>query len=122
MTTEKELKDRCTPDVIKWMVELADGFSIDGLILYYGNDWYYQFIEEYEKFPLLIHRTVEGWNNMQVDSENCIVIQDDSVVLWKENIDDCKTFDFKNYKPESLTQSECAMLDCLLNIFEGERK
>ena len=119
MITEQELKTMVTPETIKKLCELAEGFEKwENRESYDPKVWTSSDLV----FPLLIHRTVEGWNNMQVNSENCIVIQDDSVVLWKENIDDCKTFDFKNYKPESLIQSECAMLDCLLNIFEGERK
>ena len=67
-------------------------------------------------FPLLIRRAVEGWNKLYPDNRqiilysNCLT-QKDSVLIK-----------FDKYQPQSLTQAECAMLHCMLDIFKGEGK
>ena len=89
MIREQELKERCTPEFIKWMVELAEGFAVlydDGeVILMDLNDDEFDldesgFINRMSQFPLLIHRAVYGWNKKQ-SGKDCIVISDDNIVF-----------------------------------------
>lgn len=116
MTTEQELKKRCTPNIIKRMVELAEEFRIqDEQRIIFNNSFVTQNLIEiiYSKiFPLLIYRAVEGFNR---NSFPPIHIYQDCCIL--ENVIP-KRYYFKNYQPQSLTQAECAMLHCLLDIFE----
>lgn len=124
MITEHELKEQCTPEFIKWMCELAEGFEfIDGRNEYNFNG-YNTYWDNFESsdFILLIHRAVEGWNKYK-KGEDCIVISDDNLILWCADLDDCKIYDFKEYQPQTLTQAECAELHCLIDVFEtgGER-
>jgi len=119
MTTEQELKDQCTPDIIKRMVELAEGFE-------------YKFFEDFKNrhewsdiidkviFPLLIHRACEGWNKKNAHGDNVIIISDDFITYYGN--EQGGIYDFKNYQSESLTLCECAILDCLLDIFREERR
>lgn len=123
MITEQELKEKCTPEFIKWMCELAEGFEYKNDHVWFGL-WYAHINDiKYEQllFSLLIHRAVEGWNK----------INDLKIRIFDEEIHTKKRLDhfaigfyqFKNYQPQSLTQAECAELDCLLDVFEtgGER-
>ena len=121
MITEQELKGRCTPEFIKWMCEMAEGFEWKQLDRTYFQTYFngnqimgLHYFSNY--FPLLIHRAVEGWNNNE--STPFIIEVFSHMVRYNE-----KLFRVKNYQPKSLTHAECAMLDCLLDVFktEGER-
>ena len=120
MIKEQELKNKCTPEFTKWMCEHAEGFGYIDYVLSQSSD-----LEQVRFnniiFPLLIHRAVEGWN------KKC---PQHAIHTWSsliECLSDCELppFDyyFKNYQPKSLTHAECAMLDCLLDVFKtgGER-
>ena len=114
MTTEQELKERCTPEFIKWMCEIAEGFHISERYIYplvkstciNYNGWCAETTENFVDtvfsfalFPLLIHRAVEGWNK-KAFGKDCIVISDDNLVFWSDNLDLCRVYDFKNYQPD----------------------
>jgi len=123
MITEKELKDRCTPEFIKWMCELAEGFEVtDHPIPMVQYSIILKYIDKFKdsmNFPLLIHRAVEGWNNLKTNKFVHLYSKGVSLLTRKE---DCclTTFDYLEYQPENLTQLECALLNCLLEIFEEE--
>ena len=109
MITEQELKEQCTPEFIKWLENLAEGFfdrQRSGEVCW---------------FPLLIHRAVEGWNKQEYKR---LVINKYQICLnlWPF-IKTEKAYNFRIYQPESLTHAECAMLHCLLDVFKtgGER-
>ena len=57
MKTEQELKADCTPEIIKKMVELAEGFDKWELREIYDPEIW---TKSDLLFPLLIHRAVEG--------------------------------------------------------------
>jgi len=125
--TEQELKSQCTPDIIKKMVELAEGFGLftNRLLGNIQSPNGALFTLDYNKikddpvvFPLLIHRVVEGWNNKQKD-ETCIIIGENyNVVWWESDLKISKSYDYKDYQPENLTQLECALLHCLIEILK----
>ena len=106
MKTWDDLKQQITPEFIKKLCEFAEGFGYIDYILSQSSD-----LEQVRFnniiFPLLIHRAVEGIKIIYSDPEK----------LWYNNIYGMQCFRFKNYQPEYLTQAECAMLDCLLEIF-----
>ena len=115
MKTEQELKAMVTPDIIKKMCELAEGFkdypktvSLD-TSAHLKND-----IVNWCMFPLLIHRAVEGWN-LKCESWEEIRIDYESKNV---SISGSNKKLIKNYQPENLTALECACLHCLLEIFE----
>jgi hypothetical protein len=134
---EQSLKQRCTPEIIKKMCELAEGFEIEnGDLNLYGSrvcagDL---IMSTMSAFPLLIHRAVEGWNRKKRDEIfKEIVIYKDKVCLdnykleIKQGYEDYYKYTlidkrFSNYQPESLTHVECAMLHCLIDIFEEKEK
>jgi hypothetical protein len=131
MITEQQLKDRCTPDDIKRMVELAEGFEYlqtgsKDISLHYiktpdGFKSYFGSIKDYEytlNFSTLIHRAVEGWNF----TYNKIAFYPDQLVKnWNDGMINVCIYSYDDYQPQSLTQTECAILDCLLDIFEEEK-
>ena len=128
MKTEQSLKDRCTPEFIRWCCEYADGFSFHVHIsvdfeatLYYKNESI-DFIDmlDYSLFPLLIHRTVEGWNKKDREGYYTIDTVSDSILIMKNKypMPKPKNYRMKNYQPQNLTPAECACLHCLLDIFE----
>jgi len=130
MTTEQELKDQCTPEIIKRMVELAEGFeySLDHVIyiIYTGGiiPCKHDVLKNPENtliFSTLIHRAVEGWNKKNGHNRN-IIMSNNFIGYYdgiKTNITD---YNFPSYQPQSLTLCECACLDCLLDIFKEEKK
>ena len=118
MITEKELKDKCTTEFIKWMVELAEGFEYKNDHVWFGL-WYAHINDiKYEQllFSLLIHRAVEGFNKNQVDEQ--LIIGQNKIIIWHFDMIHFKDWIFDNYQPQSLTQAECAMLHCLLDVFK----
>jgi len=128
MKTEQELKDKCTPEFIKWMCELAEGFELN----YEGSDKrsfiikrepnyheFYDWLWTWHSFPLLIHRAVEGINktnivDIPVHTQFCgsFFRNNEGMNIMKE------MYVYKDYQPRSLTQAECAMLHCMLDIFK----
>ena len=134
MINEQELKDRCTPEFIKFMVELAEGFRdnttgnvviIDSPFdswIFFNNENNSKELQNPPKwFPLLIHRTAEGFNKANGETGQFGIYIDREKITFcdfKLNRNEEKEYKFKNYQPQSLTHAECAMLHCLLDIFE----
>ena len=127
---EQELKDQCTAEFIKWMCELAEGYefvSDDYEPETYGVlnicDDYYDIenvLKDMEDFPLLIHRAVEGWNKI---TRNKYIIITDTFLYTTSNLHRSdERYNYNNYQPQSLTQAECATLNCLIDIFKEEIK
>jgi hypothetical protein len=112
MIPESKLKEQCTPEIIKRMVELAEGFEyveetehdVDYFIF---RDKKY-FTSKPELFPLLIHRAVEGWNKKLYES---IILVQHNHLTKKES-----RYNFNDYQPSSLTPCECACLHCLIEV------
>ena len=118
MIAEQELKDRCTPEFIKWVCEHAEGFEFiqcenNYFSISVNKQEYGNIITDEILFPFLIHRAIE-WIK---------IIYSDSEKVWYNNIYGMQCFRFKNYQPKSLTHAECAMLHCLIDVFKtgGER-
>ena len=121
MITFEELKEKTTPEIIKEMVELTEGFtyelykdkSLSGI--YYNKEFlFYLEVVADNIFPLLLHRAVEGWNKIQgIGQSGNIFINDDGVFI---NNSEPICYLFKNYLPCHLTACEMAIWDCLLNI------
>ena len=123
MITEQELKERCTPEFIKWMCEFAEGFEWKQLdrthfqTYFNGNQIMgLHYFSDY--FFLLIHRAVEGWNKLRDEDWKYIFIRPDNLIISTE--DGGREYPFKDYQSQSLTQAECAMLHCLQDIFSEQ--
>ena len=124
--TEQELKQRITPDMIRWMCELAEGFeyrehgglTFNSLSVYeYGID---------TLLPLLLHRAAEGLNKRNEPSNyQVITYTADSVLLTLLSddfeYDGSDEFFSKDYTPSTLTPGECALLDCMIHVYEEAR-
>jgi len=122
---EQELKEMCIPEFIKWMVDLSDGFeqheSFEGLeyiTVPYRTVTINGFKNNLTEFPLLIHRAVEGWNKKNWNRDLKITIHPECITYLNMGF---KTYSFKNYQPENLTNAECACLHCLLDIFKEKK-
>jgi hypothetical protein len=116
MIPESKLKADCTPEIIKKMVELAEGFEIDDSnIVYCGGmltielKKYFNFIV----FPILIHRAVEGWN--KIDNQSFYIYMGYRYISKNYPEYDIR-YAFKNYQPSFLTPCECACLHCLIEV------
>ena len=121
MITEQQLTDRCTPKIIKKLVELAEGFDFveyDNpytIILFDDSRWFITNIIKWVHGPLLIHRAVEGWNRLN----KAYIMTTDSFCYTTTNLHQSEERrDFKNYQPTTLTHAECAMLDCLIEVLK----
>ena len=117
MIKEQELKNKCTPEFTKWMCEYAEGFGYIDYVLSQSSD-----LEQVRFnniiFPLLIHRAVEGCNNFIDDF--LIYIKCSCVDRYKNS--EYVIYCFENYQSQTLTQAECAMLHCLLDIFKEQEE
>lgn len=107
MKTFEEFKERITPEFIKKLCELAEGFEYTD---YYPH---YNFIKEYVPlenmyimFPLLLHRAVEGYGNMEID------------YMLKRIYNSGNFYMFKEYQPCHLTTCEMAILYCLIEVLK----
>lgn len=117
MITQQQLTDRCTPEIIKKMVGLAEGFECamedpNYLAIYFkGKE---AIIDSPLVFSTLIHRAVEGYNKQYPHKYvlNCV----DNIVWFDGCIKD--SVEIKNYSPSSLTHAECAMLHCLQEVIK----
>ena len=101
-------------EFIKKLCEFAEGFGYIDYVLSQSSD-----LEQARFnniiFPLLIHRAVEGWNKKYLDKNQIILYG--NILSFSEGI-----LTYNGYQPESLTQSECAMLHCLLDVFKQEER
>lgn len=110
MITQQELTDKLTPEIIKKMIDLAEGFSNCDFSYKFGEGIYSEYNEDTNLFfPLLIHRACEGWKNKETDY-NQIKVKARRVLYWS------KKYDFINYQPTTLTRAECALLHCLIEV------
>jgi hypothetical protein len=130
MKTEQELKRQCTPGIIKKMAEFAEGFDTEDSI--YSDSIYIMFKSLPSGglylsgfigtlfFPILIHRAAEGWNQIQASGHSWIKISSYDIECHKDTMKgingDC--YLFHEYQKESLTQLECALLDCMIEILK----
>jgi len=123
MITFNELKERTTPDIIKKMVELAEGFELsyfdghgDIVILPYNKAIPLSVI--YDNgivFSTLLHRAVEGWNKSNENIREWIETDKMQVSLFRHGV---YRYEFKKYEPCHLTQCEMAIWDCLLEVIK----
>lgn len=125
MITQQELKAQCTPEIIKKMCELAEGFNVKFVLCFDDNNSESRdrlvsngSITDEAKicdslfFPLLIHRAVEGWNK-KCERSGRILCDYDLGMIYISGV--CAKH-FKSYQLQSLTHAECAMLHCLLEV------
>jgi hypothetical protein len=114
MIPESKLKADCTPEIIKKMCELAEGFKHPILIPDENDTWERQINLIYDTylFPLLIHRAVEGWNK----TKGFIRVFEDVIILKRKTDVNTTYLYFKDYQPSSLTPCECACLHCLIEV------
>ena len=122
MKTEAKIKSQVTPEVIKKMVELAEGFEyglFDNISLnkFHVHSEFLFSVENIIFLSTLIHRAVEGWNESK---GSMISIRKDAIEFFPEEKDGFKHKDYvyEKYKPETLTACECAMLDCLMEVLK----
>ena len=118
MIAESKLKADCTPEIIKKMVELAEGFKYPILIPDENDTWERQInlIFNWARFPLLIHRAVEGWNKI---TRNKYIIITDTFLYTTSNLHQGdERYNYNNYQTQSLTHCECACLHCLIEVLK----
>lgn len=121
--TESKLKADCTPEIIKRMVELAEGFKVDtdgtfynGTIFPNGMEIKFDIQNDELLFPLLIHRAVEGFNKdgvLTIYTDYC-----SAMIYGRTALSYRSRFLFNDYHPESLTPCECACLHCLIEVLK----
>jgi hypothetical protein len=121
MIPESKLKEQCTPDVIKKMVELAEGFEFyeneegDKYYSHKESEWIPILVFNPVVFPLLIHRAVGGWNNK--DNQSFYIYMGYRYISKNYPEYDIR-YAFKNYQPSSFTPCECACLHCLIEVLK----
>jgi hypothetical protein len=122
MKTFEQLKEQCTPEIIKKMCELAEGFDlVEGRIFYNGiaqlhiDRIYYSW--NTSVLSLLLHRAVEGFNGKFKEHKSAIYIKA-SVVEFYGKVGVGADYRFRDYQPSHLTPCEMAILDCLIEVLK----
>lgn len=129
MITQQELTDKCTPEIIKKMCELAEGFEYKSdefanetfFVTYKFDICWDRLYKHNSFFPLLIHRAVEGWNKEHINDDWSINISCEDVLIhyWNCGEQELRLLkQFTDYQPTTLTHAECAMFDCLLEVLK----
>jgi hypothetical protein len=121
MKTFEQLKEQCTPEIIKKMSELAEGFDYAGLKDFTYSGHMYSLGSG--AFPLLLHRAVEGFNklNFKYREEKSVHLEinyPDEQIEFIKNERTQKIFLFEDYQPSHLTPCEMAILDCLIEVLK----
>ena len=117
MKTFKQLKEQMTPEFIKNLCELAEGFEIGYSDIHRVDVVVYRqsvfelstFYNMDIAFPLLLHRAVEGFNK-KYDNDGISI--NGSFVLHDE------VYFFSSYTSCHLTPCEMAILDCLIEVLK----
>jgi hypothetical protein len=127
MITEAELKQECTPDVIKKVCELAEGFEWIEKEVLESDDciWFGEeecpldllFVDPL-MFSTLIRRAIEGWNKKFIGSCIHINITHRRIESYITDSDNSSFYEIYDYQSENLTHAECAMLHCLIEILK----
>jgi len=126
--TEQEIKSMVTPEIIKKMVEMAEGFEYNERTLRTGtyvleilfDEYFFYLSGLFEKenkllFLTLVRRAAEGWNK-KCGFNNGIILYPELLEYYIGDNNECFTLHFKNYQPESLTNLELALLHCLIEV------
>lgn len=101
--------------------------NASGLRFCYGEDDLYNHhsiftIKDTLAFSALIHRTAEEWNKNHAELSQIIHITNYRFNITFHNRNEDSVYPYYNYQSQSLTAAECALLHCLLDIFEKEHK
>ena len=118
MKTFEQLKEQITPELIKKLCELAEGFACNDIDEVFYTDVLsceFKDIYKFVMFPLLLHRAVEGFNKS--DKIEVVYIKYDIVELWMDRIERFD-FRFEDYQLCHLTPCEMAILDCLIEVLK----
>lgn len=129
MITFEELKERTTPEIIKKMVELAEGFELsyfdghgDIVIFPYNKAIPLSVIyDDGIVFSTILHRTFVGFNKINEPTGNYGLYIDMEKIIYcnfKLPRNEDKIYDFKDYLPCHLTACEMAIWDCLLEVLK----
>ena len=108
------------PELIKKLVELAEGFEMEGhnAISLNNGLWIRKIeaVESWEHFPLLIHRGKDGWNRTKPELYINIFMKFVSTV--KESGTQ-KIWTYQDYKPtDTLTVEEVCTMKALEEVFK----
>ena len=132
MLTENELKSQITSEFIRWLCGMAEGFEYFKREILPGKfsiglkffGWMCETTEDFSKtassfalFSLLLRRAIDGWNNN--NDPDVICIEGDSIIVWYEiRTVSSRVFNVIDYKADTLTAAECAILDALLYVYK----
>ena len=112
-------------EILKKIVELAEGFAYDdSLKLFYlnGNTWiWFKEIQEWEHYPLLLRRAIEGWNRSNSSILYFIDLLSDHMEYANGSCPAALILLYKDYiKTKYLTPQEQAIEACLIELLEGK--
>ena len=105
---------------VKKLIILAEGFAYnESLEAFYsqGSTWtHFKYIRQWEFYPILLYRAVEGWNKN--NSPYDIFISFDSVEYYGKLTNRIIKNQFGYTKTDYLTPQEQAIEACLIELLE----
>ncbi len=109
---------------LKKIIELAEGFeqlkgniAFESCIRYKEQICIITQIEQWDLYPLLLRRAIEGWNKKHpIDAD---IVIDSAGIIWGKLDDTCGSISYDDYpKTEYLTPQEQAIEACLIELLE----
>jgi hypothetical protein len=122
--TERELMEKVTPGFVRWLMRYAPGFSLieDAdrvgfmLIECFGAPLFD--LLNSPLFPLLLCRAAVGWNTSPDNRIYHIERGDLYVGVCTADSDDpYARYMCYDYRADTLTEKECALLHCLMDVY-----
>ncbi len=109
-------------ETLKKIIDLAAGFEYKFMKTYSKSIPHIQYsnislfdignVEQWDQYPLLLRRAVEGWN---IECKTT----DDLIYIYEENLCSDKCYYFRSYpSTEYLTPQEQATEACLIELLE----
>ena len=122
--TERELMEKVSPGFVRWLMRYAPGFSliedadrVGFMLIEYNGSPVFGLLN-HMAFPLLLYRVMDYWN---LSPQNRIYHIENGAtyigVFTPEAEEPYARYIGWDYKPDTLTSKECALLHCLMDVY-----
>jgi hypothetical protein len=122
--TERELMEKVTPGFVRWLLHYAPGFELTedadrvGFMLIECEGSPVFDLLNTPLFPLLLHRTATGWNTSPENRVYLIKKGDRAVGVYTADSESpYARYMCYDYRADALTDKECALLHCLIEVY-----
>ena len=122
--TERELMEKVSPGFVRWLMRYAPGYELledadwVGFMLIEVNGVPVFDLLNHMAFRLLLHRAVDNWN---ISPENRVYLIENGTryagVYTPDGEEPYAKYLCCDYAPDTLTNKECVLLHCLMDVY-----